>query len=50
MTKKAFLTIVAGIVIIWFIIGAFFFLTKPAMETTEFFSLGMEICYACEDE
>ena len=48
MTNRTFLTIVTGVIILWFMIGTFLFLTKPAMET-KFVSLGMEICYACEE-
>ena len=33
MTNRTFLTIVIEVIIIWFIIGAFLFLTKPVMET-----------------
>ena len=33
MTNRTFLTIIIGVVIIWFTIGAFFFLTKPDIET-----------------
>ena len=48
MIKRIFLLIVTGVVII--IMGAFILLikpTKPVIET-EFFSLGMEICYDCD--
>ena len=48
MTNRTFITIIIGVIIIWVIIGAFLFLSKPVMET-EFFSLGREICYACEE-
>ena len=52
MSNRTFLTISTGVIIIWLIIGAFLFLTKPIKPVieTEFFSLGMEICYACEEE
>ena len=35
MTNRTFLTIVTGVIILWFMIGALLFLTKPAMETNE---------------
>ena len=34
MTNRTFLTIVIEVIIIWFIIGAFLFLTKPVIETS----------------
>ena len=47
MIKRIFLLIVTGVVII--IVGAFIILIKPTNPVieTEFFSLGMEICYDC---
>ena len=33
MTNRTFLTIVTGVIILWFMIGALLFLTKPVIET-----------------
>ena len=35
MTNRTFLTIVTGVIILWFMIGALLFLTKPDIETNE---------------